>query len=108
MIRVGIPYSDCPCESAVPCTREDEALAFAAGVILGGGECEVFMQNDGFLQCLNIITTFLKPYYITIPMLIKVKHTPDHHYYAGKIMPDIMKALNYETSNRKDNVPNNR
>lgn len=106
-MRVGIPYTGCLYKSEVPCTSEEEAIAFAVGVQLGGGECEVFMQNDGFLRCLNVITTLLKPYDIIVPMEIKVRYTPEHHYYAGKIMNDIMKALNYETSDRKNNVGSN-
>ena len=93
---VGVPFSGCKYQSEVPVTREDEAIGFAVGVILGGGECSVYMQNDGFLQSLNIICTLLKPYDIKVPIEIKIRHTPEHHAFAGKIMPDIMRILGYE------------
>ena len=98
MIKVGIPYTGCKHESAVPCTSEAEALAFAAGVIIGGGEAMAFMQNDGFLSALNVVATFLKPYDIKIPIEVKVR-TDGCHAFSGKIMPQIMKAVGYAEGN---------
>lgn len=98
MIRVGVPYSGCPYESEVPCTSEAEALAFAAGVIIGGGEAMAFMQNDGFLSCLNVVATFLKPYDIKVPIELKVRHDGVHKF-SGDMMPAIMKAMGYAEGN---------
>ena len=103
-IKVGIPYSGCPYESAVPCTREDEAIAFAAGVIVGGGEALVFMQNSGLGHSLDVIMSLLKPYDIKVPMEIKVRHEPEHHYYMGKITKDLVRLIGYEEGNKKNNV----
>ncbi len=100
---VGIPYSGCPYKSEVPVTREDEAIAFAVGVVLGGGECSVFMDNSGLANCVNVIATLLKPYDIKIPMEVKVRHEPEHHRFMGSITEPLMRLLGYETSNRKDN-----
>ncbi|KKM77151.1 hypothetical protein LCGC14_1373010 [marine sediment metagenome] len=94
-MRVGIPYSGCKFKSEVPVTREDEAIAFAVGVILGGGECEVFMDNSGLAISVNIIATFLKPYDIKVPMTVKVRHEPEHHRFMGKITEDLMRLLGY-------------
>jgi len=105
-MRVGIPYTNCPFTSEVPCTSEEEAIAFAVGVILGGGECEVFMDNSGLGRCVNIIATLLKPYRITVPMSVKVRYDPEHHRFMGSITEPLMKLLGYETSNRKNNERN--
>ena len=98
-MKVGIPFSGCKHLSEVPCTSEQEAVAFAVGVTLGGGECSVFMQNDGFANCINIMTTLLKPYDIKIPLEVNVRHSPEHHYYMGKITKPLMELLGYAESN---------
>lgn len=103
-IKVGIPYTGCPYKSAVPVTREDEAIAFACGVILGGGECSVYMDNSGLGVCVNVIATLLKPYNIKVPMEIKVRHEPYHHRFMGSITDDLLRLLGYATSNKKNNV----
>jgi sulfopyruvate decarboxylase TPP-binding subunit len=102
-LKIGVPYTNCPYISEVPCTREDEALAFAAGVILGGGECEVFMQNSGLGHCIDIITSLLKPYDIKINMILSVRHEPEHHAFMGRITNDLIKLLDYQTGSRENN-----
>jgi sulfopyruvate decarboxylase TPP-binding subunit len=106
-MHVGVPYTGCLYKSEVPVTREDEAIAFAVGVALGGGECQVYMQNDGLGQCVNIICTLLKPYDIKIPMEIKVRHSPEHHAYMGKITPELLRLLGYAESNKRNNGQSN-
>ena len=100
---VGVPYTGCKHKSEIPCTREDEAIAFAVGVMLGGGDCSVFMQNDGLGNSVNIIATLLQPYEIKVPLEIYVRHTPEHHAYMGYITKDLMKLLGYEGSNKTNN-----
>lgn len=108
IMQVGIPYSGCTYTSVVPCTREDEAIAFAVGVILGGGDCSVFMDNSGLAVSVNVIATLLKPYDIKVPMTIKVRHEPEHHRFMGSITEGLMRLLGYETDNRKDNSRHHR
>ncbi len=103
-MRVGIPYSNCEFESEIPCTREDEALAFASGVILGGGKCEVFMQNSGLGHCVDIITSFLLPYDIQIHMAIKNRHEPEHHFFMGRIANELLNLLGYKSCDRKNTI----
>ncbi len=103
-MRVGIPYTGCKYESEVPCTREDEALAFASGVILGGGEAEVFMQNSGLGHCIDIITSLLLPYDIQISITIKNRCKPEHHAFMGRITNDLLKLLGYKISDKKDTI----
>ena len=107
-MRVGIPYTGCKYESEVPCTREDEAIAFACGVILGGGECEVFMQNSGLGHCVDIITSLVRTYGIDVPLEINIRHEPEHHRLMGEITEPLLKLLGYEKSDRRYNVRNNR
>jgi len=103
-VKVGIPYTGCKHQSEVPVTREDEAIAFAVGVALGGGECQVYMDNSGLGQCVNIISTLLRPYQITIPLEVSVRHEPEHHKYMGKITKPLMELLGYAESNPRNNV----
>ena len=103
-MKVGIPYTSCKHKSEVPVTREDEAMAFAVGVTLGGGKCDVFMQNSGLGHCVDIITSLLKPYEIDIPIELNIRHTPEHHKYMGAITCQLMELLGYECKNKKTNV----
>lgn len=92
MINLGIPYSNCLNASDLPCTTEEESLAIAAGIILGGGEVKVFMQNSGYGRCLDIITSFLIPYEFDIT--IEVNNREDlHHCYMGKLYPKLCEEL---------------
>lgn len=107
-MKVGVPYSKCPHTSEVPCTREDEAIAFAAGVIIGGGDCSVFMQNSGLGTSVDVIASLLKPYDIKVPMEIHVRHEPEHHRFMGSITYKLMELLGYAESNKRDNGQGNR
>jgi len=108
LMWVGIPYTGVKHTSEVPVTREDEALAFATGVILGGKECFVFMQNSGLGHCIDTITSLLIPYQIKVPMEINVRHEPEHHAYMGKITADLLRLLGYAESNKTNNGQRNR
>ena len=103
-MRIGIPSSDLKYESEIPCTREDEALAFAAGVILGGRECEVFMANSGFGHCIDVITSLLKPYEIMVPIIMKIRHEPEHHAFMGGITSELIRLLKYQTGSTTGDV----
>ena len=103
-MRIGIPSSDLKYESEVPVTREDESLAFAAGVIVGGGECDVFMANSGFGTCIDVITSLLKPYDIYVPIIMKVRTEPEHHEFMGRITNELIKLLEYKAGSSDDYV----
>ena len=92
----GVPCSKLDYESYVPCTREDEALALAAGVYLGGKAPAVFMQNSGLGHCVDIITSLLKPYDIKIDLIISLRFEPEQHKLMGRITHDLLKLLNYD------------
>ena len=93
----GIPCSFIDHVSDVPCTREDEAMALAVGAYLGGKKALVFMQNSGLGNCVDIITSLLKPYGIHIDIVISHRFQPEQHAFMGKITNDLLKLLEYET-----------
>jgi sulfopyruvate decarboxylase subunit alpha len=60
----------------VPLSREEEGIGIAAGVYLGGGMPAVVMQNAGFLNACNALTTTALQF--EIPMLLLI-------WYAGHL-----------------------
>jgi len=52
--------------------REEEGLAVAAGVALGGGRACLAIQNAGFLSLGNGIATLVAPY--AVPMVMLISH----------------------------------
>lgn len=99
-IILGVPCSDLKMESALPCTREDEAVAIAVGAWLSGAEPLVFMQNSGLGNCVDIITSLLKPYGIHIKIIIANRKTPEHHALMGKITKDLLRLMEYDAEVR--------
>lgn len=93
-ITVGVPCSKINLTSEVPCTREDEAVAFAAGASLAGvPHCTVFMQNAGLGNSIDVITSLLKPYGIRIRFIISLRDWPEHHRFMGIITEEMIKLL---------------
>ena len=93
MINIGVPCSDLDLKSEVPCTREDEAVAFACGMELGGKQSLVFMQNSGLGTCLDALTSLYFPYGFTFKIWIKDRHEPEHHELMGRISKKIYKTV---------------
>ena len=60
----------------VPLCREEEGIGICAGAYLAGKNTAIIMQNDGFLNSCNALTTTSLQLQIPILMLI---------YYAGDI-----------------------
>jgi len=60
----------------VPLCREEEGIGICAGAYLAGKKTAIFMQNAGFLNSCNALTTTSLQLQIPILMLI---------YYAGDI-----------------------
>ena len=60
----------------VPVTREEEGIGICAGAYLAGKKTAIIMQNAGFLNSCNALTTTSLQLQIPILMLI---------YYAGDI-----------------------
>ncbi len=96
---VGVPFSGCEKEIGVPhviATREDEAVGIAVGAYFAGKKPLVFMQNSGLGNCVDIITSLLKPYNINIYLLIDNRKEPEHHYYMGRITENLLRLMEYD------------
>lgn len=61
--------------SLVTVSREDTALAFAAGEALAGGYPAVLMQNSGFGNCINVMASLICPYDIHVTLIISLRGT---------------------------------
>lgn len=61
--------------SLVTVSREDTALAFAAGEALAGGYPAVLMQNSGFGNCVNVMASLVCPYNLHVTLVISLRGT---------------------------------
>ena len=99
-LKLGVPCSqlkDFTKDVEIFCTSENEAMAIASGIWLGGGEAVVYMQNSGLGHIVDIVTSLYKPYSIPLPHLVlSIRHSPNHHFFMAKITIDLLKLLNYE------------
>ena len=101
-MNIGVPFTGFENKingSYIIATREDEAIAIAAGAYLVGKKSKVFMQNSGLGNCVDIITSLLKPYNIEIGMIIDNRDSPEHHALMGKITKQLMELMEYEKVN---------
>lgn len=80
-------------EDYIPCTREDEAAALAAGAYLAGKRPLVYLQNSGLGNIVDVTTSLLKPYGIEIDLLISLRSRPEHHAFMGSITVKLLKLL---------------
>lgn len=98
-IYIGIPFSGCEKYVSNPIigTREDECIGIAVGAWFTGKKPTVFMQNSGLGNCIDIITSLLKPYKIPIELIIDNRTSPEHHSLMGKITLNLLNEMEYET-----------
>ncbi len=97
---IGVPFTGCEQHIKGDCiiaTSENEAVAIAVGAWLAGNNPVVFMQNSGLGNCVDIITSLLKPYGINIDLLIQNRHEPEHHALMGEITPDLLRLMRYDS-----------
>ena len=100
---VGVPCSDLEYVSEVPCTREDEAVAFACGAAMAGKNPLVFMQNSGLGTSLDTLTSLYFPYKFDFKIIIKDRHEPEHHALMGRISTHVYRAVRYIVYHESDN-----
>jgi len=81
-------------------TREDEAMAMAVGAYFAGKHPLVFMQNSGLGNCVDIITSLLKPYGIEIDLLISDRAEPKHHAFMHNNTKLLIWLLDYADKTR--------
>jgi len=81
----------------LPVSREEEGLAVAAGIAIGGGRACLAIQNAGFLSMGNTIATLVEPYGVPIVMLISQRGTlGDGSVYQapkGRRTPKVLDAF---------------
>ena len=64
---------DDPAFTVIPATREEEAVAVAAGVYAGGKRAAIFMQSSGFGNTVNALTQLLTAHRIPAPLFIGMR-----------------------------------
>ena len=82
-------------------TNEGEALAIAAGYHLSTGDIPVvYLQNDGFLNLMNPLTSLVDKYVYSIPALLLIswrgapkRKDAGQHKRIGEIIPDLLDLL---------------
>ncbi len=80
-------------------SNEGEAMGIAAGVSLAGKIPAVFMQNDGFGNAINPLTSLQKLYEFPTLLVISwrgepgVKDAPQH-LWSGKTLVDLLRVFN--------------
>ncbi|MFA5370191.1 MAG: thiamine pyrophosphate-binding protein [Candidatus Omnitrophota bacterium] len=83
-------------EHYIPCTKEDEAMALAAGAYLAGKRPLVFLQNSGLGNIVDIVTSLIKPYGMSVSLLISLRNKPEHHAFMGSITVKLLELLEYK------------
>jgi phosphonopyruvate decarboxylase len=79
----------------IPATREDVALSIAVGAFMAGRKPLVYMQSSGLGQLVNPITSLLKPYGISIHLLISLRSRPFEHFEMHRIARELLNLLAY-------------
>lgn len=80
----------------IPATREDVALSIAVGAYMAGRKPLVYLQSSGLGHLVNPITSLLKPYGISIHLLISLRRQPFEHFEMYRITRDLLVLLDYD------------
>ena len=80
----------------IPAPREDVALAMAAGAALAGKKSLVYLQSSGLGHLVNPITSLLKPYGISVHLLISLRTQPFEHFEMHRITLPLLELLQYD------------
>ena len=82
--------------------NEGTAISSAAGAYLAGAPTAVFMQNSGFGNIVNPLTSLLLPYELPVLVFISMRGWPSarsdepQHHWMGKLVPDWLRSLDIE------------
>lgn len=78
-------------------TRESEAIGLACGAYLAGKHPVVYMQNSGFLNTVNDISSLLLAYKVPVLLIITWRGAPGEdapqHLLNGAITSDVLNLL---------------
>jgi phosphonopyruvate decarboxylase len=80
----------------IPAVREDVALSIAVGAHMAGRKPLVYMQSSGVGHLVNPITSLLKPYGISIHLLISLRRKPFEHFEMYRVTRDLLELLGYD------------
>ncbi|WP_058041005.1 phosphonopyruvate decarboxylase [Streptomyces roseifaciens] len=86
----------------VPAVNEGAALALAAGSVVAGRRTVVMLQNSGYGNLVNPLTSLLMPYRIPVLVFMSLRGWPDpagdepQHAVMGSTVHDQLKALGVE------------
>lgn len=82
-----------------PAANEGTAISAAAGAYLAGSETAIFMQNSGFGNIINPLTSLVLPYAIPVLVFVSMRGWPSasagepQHHWMGKVLPDWLDSL---------------
>jgi phosphonopyruvate decarboxylase len=79
----------------IPAPREDVALAMAAGAAMAGRKPLVYLQSSGLGHLVNPITSLLKPYGISVHLLISLRTQPFEHFEMHRVALPLLELLDY-------------
>lgn len=82
-------------------TREDNAVAIAAGTALAGRFPVVLMQNSGLGQSVNVIASLITPYLIPLLLVVSLRGihpdpTPENAV-MGRLTEPLLSGLGIDT-----------
>ena len=85
----------------VPCASEAVACSVAAGLKMSGKSPIVIVQSSGITNMGSCITSLLKPYGVTFPMLVswrtyKEGDSEIQHQHLATKLPDLVSAYGYD------------
>jgi len=89
-------------ESYLIATSEGEAMGIAAGLAVAGRIPAVLMQNDGFGNAVNPLSSLTKLYELPVLLIISWRGEPGikdapQHVWSGRTLMDLMKVFEIET-----------
>ena len=96
----------------LPCASEAVACSVAAGLKMSGKQPIVIVQSSGITNMGSCITSLLKPYGVTFPMMVSWRSYKDgdseiQHQHLATKLPDLIAAYGYEhTILDNDNLDN--
>lgn len=83
----------------VAAVNEGSAIAIAAGAELGGLLPAVLVQNSGFGNMINPLTSLVLPYRIPMTVMVSMRGWPTagagepQHYWMGRVVPGWLDSL---------------
>ena len=76
------------------CSDEGEAIGIAGGYWLATGKrATVFMSADGFMNCMNAITSWVMPENIEMDLVISIGREEPPHIVATRTVEPIIELL---------------